>query len=356
MPCSRPASNAVSGLSWVMRRAMTQLRLATFTLRFHNIPSGASNPFSRGASRSCRTAKAMVAERTVSSPTRDTAVRKSVTRAPAGFRAAELAIRTIWEANTGSLPNTLTMRLASAFSSARTFCMRITMCGNPGSSILPPDSSEASAWTNVKATSASPSCTTLGGGEDFCARLMGSRSGAQRLSQGVDLVLGLVDELFVGRAVDLHPLAGADVVHVELDVLRMILECGQEVSYRDDVRQVHRARVDPLQVLEVAHGRDDFFRHFPVFQERLGNGAVPVADDAGVDRLIREQARVLGRACQDVELADAVQQSGEQRRVGIDLAVATRNRVRHGSDCSAALPKRLERRLEPFERVLLLQL
>ena len=149
---------------------MTQLRLATITLRFHNIPSGASNPFSRGASRSCRTAKAMVAERTVSSPTRDTAVRKSVTSAPAGLRAAELGIRTIWEANTGSLPNTLTMRLAPQFSSPRTFCTRITMCGKPGNSILPPDSSEASACTNVNATSPCPLGAATG--EDFCARVI----------------------------------------------------------------------------------------------------------------------------------------------------------------------------------------
>jgi len=65
-------------------------------------------------------------------------------------------------------------------------------------------------------------------------------------------------------------------------------------------------------------------------------------DDRGIDCLVCEQNGVLGRACQDVELADAVQQPGEQRGVGIDLAVAARNCMRHGSDRSAALPERLE--------------
>jgi len=69
-PCSYP-------VGWVMRPPMTQLRLATITLRsttFRAVPP----TLQQGASRSCRTAKAMVAERTVIQPNTDTAVRKSL--------------------------------------------------------------------------------------------------------------------------------------------------------------------------------------------------------------------------------------------------------------------------------------
>src|SRR5882757_4305129 len=242
MPCNRPANSAVSGLMLVRRRAITQLRLATSTLRFHNMPSGASNPFNSGASRSCRTAKAIVAERTVSNPTRDTALRKSVTRAPAGFRAAELAMRTIWEASTGSLPSTLTTRLLSAFSSPSTFCTRMTMCGKPGNSILPPDSSDASACTKVNATSPGPVGAAVG--VVSCASVIvfsRERSGTQRLPQGFDLLFRLVNELLVAGPVDFHPLAGGDIVHVELDGFRVILEGGEQVAHRHHISQVHRA-------------------------------------------------------------------------------------------------------------------
>src|SRR6267378_2219741 len=178
-------------------------------------------------------AKAIVAERTVSSPTRATAALRSMTLAPPGFRAAEFAIRTSCVASTGSLPMTRTMRAASEDSSANTFCTRITMCGNPGSSTLPPESSAASACTKVKATLLSSLEELVSPGlmvadAFMCAVSNGYApragrprlrapgwappSNPERLPQGVNFVLRFVDEFLVAGAVDVHALAGGDVV------------------------------------------------------------------------------------------------------------------------------------------------
>ena len=155
-----------------------------------------------------------------------------------------MAIRTICEASTGSLPNTLTMRAASAFSSPSTLLhahddvrkagQLDLAAGQLGGERLH-ESERDVAWRRralrwvrffVRASWLLPR----------------GASGAQRLSQGVDFVLGLVNELLVAGPVDFHPLAGGDIVHVELDGFRVIFEGGEQVAHRHHIRQVHRAR------------------------------------------------------------------------------------------------------------------
>src|SRR5579885_3642778 len=173
---------------------------------------------------------------------------------------------------------TRTTLAASVFSSFSTRCTRMTMCGKPGSSTLPPESSAASACTKLNAMSRSAAVSALegspGGGEDR-ACMGGSRrsmagSDAQRVAQGFDLVLRLVDQFLVAGAVDLHSLAGGDVVHVELQGVRVLLERGEQVPHGEHVGEVRRTRMRPMEILVRAHRRDDLLGHLPVLEQYLG--------------------------------------------------------------------------------------
>ena len=139
--CIRPASNAVSPLSEVKRRATTCDSAAICTLCFHNASSIGSRCLNCAAALSCSTAKLSAAERTMLNPTRATAMRRSAILRPEVFSAAEFAMLSSLPASTGSEPSTFTTVSLLTFSSASARCILSTMSGTDGRSTLPCDNS-----------------------------------------------------------------------------------------------------------------------------------------------------------------------------------------------------------------------
>src|SRR6185312_3140018 len=152
MPCSSPASIAVSGFTRLKRRATACDIAATAALRCQSSSSGCSSPFNESTFFNCDMANAMAALRTMLNPMRAMAVRISTMGLPVKLIAAELAICMRRAASAGSEPTTRTTFSCVTSSSASTCRTRSAMSGKLGRSTLPLDSSPASACTKANAS------------------------------------------------------------------------------------------------------------------------------------------------------------------------------------------------------------
>ena len=89
----------------------------------------------------------------------------------------------------------------------------------------------------------------------------------------------------------------------------------------------------------LSHGARHGLGEFPVLENRLADGRVPIVDDVVQHSLAGKQLRMAGSARQDVQLADAVHHSREHRLVGIDSGTGSRQHIGVGRHVGAALPK-----------------
>ena len=244
-------------------------------------------------------------------PTRATAVRRSAILRSEGLSAAEFAMFMSLAASTGSEPTTSTTVSLLALSSESARCRRTTTSGTDGRSTCPCDNSFASAFTKPKVTVF---------GKRAADRRRDFR-GAHVPSAWRSEAISACDSASAApqaRRIEFHAARGRHGEEQHLFHARIGTERGERVAHREHVGEIGGALVLTLLVLGGGDRGDDLLRHVPVAQDGLRDAAVPFGHDALVAGRIGQQRRKAPRARQQVELADAVQQSGQQRGVGVD--------------------------------------
>ena len=94
----------------------------------------------------------------------------------------------------------------------------------------------------------------------------------------------------------------------------------------------------------------------PILHDGLADRGVPVVDHFGQLPLTGEHLRMIKRAGQDVELADAMHHAAQQRLVGVDLREVAREHIRVGRDVGTAFPQLAQLRLDGLELLVVLHL
>src|SRR6185437_3967258 len=106
--------------------------------------------------------------------------------------------------------------------------------------------------------------------------------------------------------------------------------------------QVRTAARLTVKVLRVVHGLHNLIGNSPVFEQRSGNAQVPVVLDRLVGEGIGKEGEVTASAGEDVQLADALQETREHRRVAVDAGQPTCDRVTQRRHLHAMAPQLAE--------------
>ena len=115
--------------------------------------------------------------------------------------------------------------------------------------------------------------------------------------------------------------------------------CSATDGHDDHIAQIRAAVVDPREVGLVADGLRHRFGEFPVLENRLTDGGMPLADDVVQRSAGQEQFWVIDRPGQHVQFADAVHLAVSMASSALTFVGRAGEHEGERGDDGAALPE-----------------